>query len=107
MHIQARQPWRQDAASHLGEGPASGQACHFAWKLSKDPTTREWRIDAKPAPSRVDYSDSQQAQARPRRVFGLGLRLCVCEAIALFLERQSEAFGLRVESEAAKPLVEI
>lgn len=38
-----------------------------------DPTTREWRIDAKPAPSRVDYSDSQQAQA-----------------IALFLERQSE-----------------
>ncbi|CAJ1398752.1 unnamed protein product [Effrenium voratum] len=38
-----------------------------------DPTTREWRIDAKPAPSRVDYSDSQQAQA-----------------IALFLERQSD-----------------
>lgn len=38
-----------------------------------DPTTREWRLDAKPAPSRVDYSDSQQAQA-----------------IALFLERQSD-----------------
>mmetsp|Transcript_56860 Transcript_56860/g.124365 ORF Transcript_56860/g.124365 Transcript_56860/m.124365 type:complete len:1071 (+) Transcript_56860:202-3414(+) len=38
-----------------------------------DPTSREWRVDAKPAPSRVDYSDSQQAQA-----------------IALFLERQSD-----------------
>ena len=32
---------------------------------SKDPTTREWRLDAKPAPSRVDYSDSQQAQVPP------------------------------------------
>mmetsp|Transcript_36140 Transcript_36140/g.93245 ORF Transcript_36140/g.93245 Transcript_36140/m.93245 type:complete len:1065 (-) Transcript_36140:47-3241(-) len=38
-----------------------------------DPTRREWRLDAKPAPSRVDYSDSQQTQA-----------------IALFLERQTE-----------------
>jgi len=38
-----------------------------------DPTTREWRIDAKPAPSRVDYSDSQQTQA-----------------IAIFLERQTD-----------------
>jgi len=38
-----------------------------------DPSRREWRIDAKPAPSRVDYSDSQQAQA-----------------MALFLERQSD-----------------
>jgi len=38
-----------------------------------DPTAREWRLDAKPAPSRVDYSDSQQTQA-----------------IAMFLERQTE-----------------
>lgn len=38
-----------------------------------DPTRREWRLDAKPPPSRVDYTDSQQTQA-----------------IALFLERQSE-----------------
>lgn len=38
-----------------------------------DPSKREWRIDAKPAPSRVDYSDSQQTQA-----------------IALFLERQTD-----------------
>lgn len=38
-----------------------------------DPTRREWRIDAKPAPSRVDYSDSQQTQA-----------------IAIFLERQTD-----------------
>merc|ERR1719188_1244867 len=38
-----------------------------------DPTKREWRIDAKPAPSRMDYSDSQQAQA-----------------VAMFLERQSD-----------------
>jgi len=38
-----------------------------------DPTRREWRLDAKPPPSRVDYSDSQQTQA-----------------IALFLERQTE-----------------
>merc|ERR1719215_1685065 len=38
-----------------------------------DSTRREWRIDAKPAPSRVDYSDSEQAQA-----------------IAAFLERQSD-----------------
>jgi hypothetical protein len=34
----------------------------LAQQFAKDPTTREWRIDAKPAPSRVDYSDSQQAQ---------------------------------------------
>lgn len=38
-----------------------------------DATAREWRLDAKPAPSRTDYSDSQQAQA-----------------IAMFLERQSD-----------------
>eukprot|EP00931_Biecheleriopsis_adriatica_P084550 TRINITY_DN5843_c0_g1_i1.p1 TRINITY_DN5843_c0_g1~~TRINITY_DN5843_c0_g1_i1.p1 ORF type:complete len:1099 (-),score=230.09 TRINITY_DN5843_c0_g1_i1:243-3326(-) len=38
-----------------------------------DPTSREWRMDARPAPSRVDYSDSQQTQA-----------------IALFLERQTD-----------------
>lgn len=38
-----------------------------------DPANREWRIDAKPAPSRVDYSDSTQTQA-----------------IALFLERQTD-----------------
>lgn len=38
-----------------------------------DPSRREWRIDAKPPPSRVDYSDSQQTQA-----------------IALYLERQTE-----------------
>ncbi|CAE8640948.1 unnamed protein product, partial [Polarella glacialis] len=38
-----------------------------------DPTRREWKLDAKPAPSRVDYSDSQQTQA-----------------IAMFLERQSD-----------------
>lgn len=46
-----------------------GKTNHPIW----DPTRREWRIDAKPAPSRVDYSDSQQTQA-----------------IALFLERQTE-----------------
>lgn len=42
---------------------------HPVW----DPSTREWKMDAKPAPSRVDYSDSQQAQA-----------------VALFLERQTD-----------------
>eukprot|EP00927_Polykrikos_kofoidii_P027016 TRINITY_DN23924_c0_g1_i1.p1 TRINITY_DN23924_c0_g1~~TRINITY_DN23924_c0_g1_i1.p1 ORF type:complete len:1084 (+),score=181.42 TRINITY_DN23924_c0_g1_i1:51-3254(+) len=42
---------------------------HPVW----DPTSREWRIDAKPAPSRVDYSDSVQTQG-----------------IATFLERQSD-----------------
>lgn len=38
-----------------------------------DPSRREWRIDAKPPPSRVDYSDSKETQA-----------------IALYLERQTE-----------------
>eukprot|EP00971_Amphidinium_carterae_P323903 6436985-Amphidinium_carterae.1 len=38
-----------------------------------DPSRREWRMDAKPAPSRVDYSDSDQTAA-----------------IALYLERQSD-----------------
>lgn len=38
-----------------------------------DPANRCWQMDAKPAPSRVDYSDSQQTQA-----------------MALFLERQTE-----------------
>eukprot|EP00929_Paragymnodinium_shiwhaense_P029077 TRINITY_DN16753_c0_g1_i1.p1 TRINITY_DN16753_c0_g1~~TRINITY_DN16753_c0_g1_i1.p1 ORF type:complete len:878 (+),score=186.50 TRINITY_DN16753_c0_g1_i1:74-2707(+) len=42
---------------------------HPVW----DATAREWRMNAKPAPSRIDYSDSVQAQA-----------------IALFLERQSD-----------------
>lgn len=56
-----------------------------------DPTSREWRLDAKPAPSRVDYSDSQQAQA-----------------IALFLERQTDVQyaeeWLRLLDERASPI---
>eukprot|EP00928_Gymnodinium_smaydae_P029943 TRINITY_DN22402_c0_g1_i3.p1 TRINITY_DN22402_c0_g1~~TRINITY_DN22402_c0_g1_i3.p1 ORF type:complete len:1147 (+),score=296.47 TRINITY_DN22402_c0_g1_i3:272-3442(+) len=42
---------------------------HPVW----DPIARDWKLDARPAPSRVDYSDSTQAQA-----------------IASFLERQSD-----------------
>jgi len=38
-----------------------------------DPSRREWRLDHRPAPSRVDYSDSTQTQA-----------------IALYLERQTD-----------------
>mmetsp|Transcript_136991 Transcript_136991/g.355848 ORF Transcript_136991/g.355848 Transcript_136991/m.355848 type:complete len:1062 (-) Transcript_136991:29-3214(-) len=56
-----------------------------------DPTSREWRIDAKPAPSRVDYSDSEQAQA-----------------MAMFLERQTDVQyadeWLRLLDEQASPI---
>ena len=49
--------------TQVWESGVSTQVDVFLLALAEDPTTREWRIDAKPAPSRVDYSDSQQAQA--------------------------------------------
>jgi len=56
-----------------------------------DPSRREWRMDAKPAPSRMDYSDSEQTQA-----------------IALYLERQSDVSYsedlLHMLDEKASPL---
>ena len=63
----------------------------------QDPTTREWRLDAKPAPSRVDYSDSQQAQVpykRPKREQKTRIRTHQTDEIIVVFLLRNEIYSL-------------